>query len=131
MKISFLFSSTYVTHFIQSLKSLESKNFRKVMLSVCSSIVRKRGVLQLALQFNWNNLFSTTLQFHYNYNHNIMLTLLIFIHPLKFDTWHNSKLPYGVLIEFWNIIYIYIHTYIHTYIHKVGWYIAIGKYVGK
>jgi hypothetical protein len=28
------------------------------------------------------------MQFHYNYGHNVMLTLLIFIHLLKFDTCH-------------------------------------------
>ncbi len=32
-------------------------------------------------------LFSTNMQLH-NYNHDVMLTLLIFIHPLKFDTWY-------------------------------------------
>jgi len=28
------------------------------------------------------------MELHYNYNHNAMLTLLIFNQPLKFDTWH-------------------------------------------
>jgi hypothetical protein len=28
------------------------------------------------------------MQLHYNYNHNVMLMQVIFIHPLKFDTWH-------------------------------------------
>jgi len=40
------------------------------------------------LQLCWNHSFSTIMQLHYNYNHNVMLTLIIFIHPLKFDTWH-------------------------------------------
>jgi len=31
------------------------------------------------------------MQLHYNYNHNVMLTLLIFIHLLKIDTWHNDE----------------------------------------
>jgi hypothetical protein len=53
MKISFLFSSTYETHFIQSSKSVELKSFPKIMLSLCSSIMRERGVLQVALQFNF------------------------------------------------------------------------------
>jgi len=45
-----------------------------------------------ATQFN-------LLQLHYNYNHNIILMLLIFTHPLEFDTQH-----YEDLIKFfWSI----------------------------
>ncbi len=51
-------------------------------------IMRKKGVLQMALQFNQNNLFSTTIQLHYNYTHDVMLMSLIVIHILKYDTWH-------------------------------------------
>jgi hypothetical protein len=40
------------------------------------------------LQVGQNHSFSTIMQFHYNYNHNIMLTLVIFIHPLKLEMWH-------------------------------------------
>jgi hypothetical protein len=32
-----------------------------------------------------------------------MLTLLFFIHPLKFDMWHKNKMPHGILIKFLNI----------------------------
>jgi hypothetical protein len=28
------------------------------------------------------------MQLHYNYNHDVMLTTLIVIHLLKYDTWH-------------------------------------------
>jgi hypothetical protein len=56
-----------------------------------------------SLQFCQNNSFLTNMQFHYNYNHNVMLTLLIFIHPLKIDKWHNKKMPHNILIEFSNI----------------------------
>jgi hypothetical protein len=34
------------------------------------------------------------MQLHYNYNHNVMWMLLIFIHPLKFDTWHYEDLKF-------------------------------------
>jgi hypothetical protein len=40
------------------------------------------------LQFHQNNSFSTTMQFHYNYTHDVMLTSLNVIHLLKFETWH-------------------------------------------
>jgi len=35
-----------------------------------------------------NHTFSTTMQPHYNYSHDVMLTLIIFIPPLKLDMWH-------------------------------------------
>jgi hypothetical protein len=40
------------------------------------------------LQLCQNHSFSTIVQLHYNSNHNIMLTLVIFIHPLKLDMRH-------------------------------------------
>jgi hypothetical protein len=40
------------------------------------------------LQFNQNNSFSTTIQLHYNYTHDVMLKSLIIIHLLKSNTWH-------------------------------------------
>jgi hypothetical protein len=50
-------------------------------------------LITIPLQLCQNNSFSTIMQVHYNYCHNIILTLLIFIHSLKFDMWH-----YG---DFW------------------------------
>jgi len=69
--------------------------------------MKKKGVLQLVLQlnflitkdicnslylynatqlqFNQNNSFSTTMQLHYNYTHDVMLMSLIVIHLLKFN----------------------------------------------
>jgi len=41
-------------------------------------------LIAIQLQLCQNNSFSTTMQFHYNYNHNVMLTMPIFMHPLKF-----------------------------------------------
>jgi hypothetical protein len=41
------------------------------------------------------------MSFHYNYNHKIMLMLLIFINPLKFDTLHYEF--FWILIVFGNI----------------------------
>ncbi len=43
------------------------------------------------LQFNQNNSFSTIIQFHYNYTHDVMLMSLIVIHLLNSDTWHYEK----------------------------------------
>ncbi len=40
------------------------------------------------LQLNQNNPFSTTIQFCYEYTHDVMLTSLIVIHLLKPNTWH-------------------------------------------
>jgi hypothetical protein len=76
--------------------------------------MKKRGVLQLALQLNFwikkdtcnspyiwcnslqfiafqlqlnkKNSFSTNIQLHYNYTHDVMFMSLIIIHLLKFDT---------------------------------------------
>ncbi len=86
------------------------------------------------LQLSQNNSFSTIIQLHYNYTHDVMLMSIIIIHLLKFntwhyedfltlkkfnidfhrllwflmtirncDTWHNRKLPHGILILFWKI----------------------------
>jgi hypothetical protein len=86
-------------------------------------IMRKTIVLQLALQlsfeFQWplathyiydamqlqfylNNSFSIIMQFHYNYSHNVMLTLLIFIHPLKFDMWFYEDFWIWKLFSSWS-----------------------------
>jgi hypothetical protein len=75
--------------------------------TICSSVSRlidthyeKKNVLQLALQFtvhtmqfiaihlqlNQNNSFSTIMQLHYNYNHDVMLTSLIVIRLS--NKWH-------------------------------------------
>jgi hypothetical protein len=40
------------------------------------------------LQFTQNYSFSTIMQFHYNYTHDVILTSLIVIHILKSDMWH-------------------------------------------
>jgi hypothetical protein len=44
-----------------------------------------------------NNLFSTIMQLHYNYTHDVMLISLIVIHLLKFDMWHYE--------DFWTLIF--------------------------
>jgi hypothetical protein len=41
----------------------------------------------IQLQLNQNN-FSITMQLHYNCTHDVILTSLIVIHLLKFDTLH-------------------------------------------
>jgi hypothetical protein len=40
------------------------------------------------LQISQNNLFSPTMQLHYNSTHDVMLTSLIVIHLLKSNMWH-------------------------------------------
>jgi hypothetical protein len=51
------------------------------------------------VQLYRNNFFSTTMQFPYDYNHNVMFTSF-FIHSSKFNTWHYEK---NLVIFFWNI----------------------------
>jgi hypothetical protein len=48
-------------------------------------------LIVIQLQLSQNNLFSTTMQFHYNYTHDVMLISLIVIHLLKFGMWHYEK----------------------------------------
>jgi len=50
--------------------------------------VAKLQLIVTQLQLCRNHSFSTIVQLHYNYNHNIMLTLIFFIHPLKLNMWH-------------------------------------------
>jgi hypothetical protein len=50
--------------------------------------VTKLQLIATQLLLNENNSFSTTMQLHYNYTHDVMLTSLIFIHLLKYDMWH-------------------------------------------
>jgi hypothetical protein len=57
------------------------------------------------LQFNQNNSFSTTIQLHYNYTHDVMLTSLIVIHLLKYDTWHYEDFGH----KFFKILISIIH----------------------
>jgi hypothetical protein len=52
-----------------------------------SSTIYMVQLIAIPLQLGQNNSFSTNMQFHI-YNHDVMLMLLIYIHPLKFDTWH-------------------------------------------
>jgi hypothetical protein len=54
------------------------------------------------LQFCQNNSFSITMQFDYNYIHDVMLTSLIIIHQLKYDMWHYEKFGHKNHY-FWNI----------------------------
>jgi hypothetical protein len=50
------------------------------------------------LQLCCNNSFSTTMQFPYDYIHNVMLTSF-FIHPSKLNMWHYEDFSWF----FWNI----------------------------
>jgi hypothetical protein len=54
------------------------------------------------LQHCQNNSFSINMQLHI-YNHDVMLTFLIYTHPLKFDTWHYEDFWILKLFSFWNI----------------------------
>jgi hypothetical protein len=44
--------------------------------------------IEIQLQLNQNNSFSTTIQFHHNYTHDVILMSLIIIHLLKFNMWN-------------------------------------------
>jgi hypothetical protein len=59
--------------------------------------------IAVLLQLYQNNSFSTTMQFHYN--HNVMLTLLIFIHPSKFDMCHHEDFFFFFFEVLISIIY--------------------------
>jgi hypothetical protein len=54
-------------------------------------IVYTVQLIATQLQIIYNSIkksFLTTMQLHYNYTHDVMLTSLIIIHLLKFNTWH-------------------------------------------
>jgi hypothetical protein len=53
-----------------------------------------------SLQLCHNNSFSTTMQFPYDYNHNVMLTSF-FIHQSKFNTWHYEDFSWLFLKKYW------------------------------
>ncbi len=86
-----------------------------------------------------NNSFPTTMQFSYDYNHNLVLTSFLSIHQnlthgimnffgeflfeilisiinydysfyMIFKLWHNQKLPHGILIEYCLYIYRKVDT---------------------
>ncbi len=56
-----------------------------VVKDICNSLYLYNAT---QLQLNQNNSFSTIMQLHYNYIHDVMLTSVIVIHLLKFDKWH-------------------------------------------
>jgi hypothetical protein len=66
----------------------------------CNSIFAYALDTYNSLQLYQNKSFSTTMQVHNNCTHDLMLTSLIVIHPLKSSTWHFEY--------FWIYIYIYI-----------------------
>jgi hypothetical protein len=49
-------------------------------------------LIVIQLQLNQNNSFSTIMQLHHNYTHDVMLTSLIIIHLLKSNMCHYGKL---------------------------------------
>ncbi len=53
----------------------------------------------IQLQLNQNNSFSTIMQFHYNYTHDVMLTSLIVINLLKSNMWHYKKFGHNFFFE--------------------------------
>jgi hypothetical protein len=52
----------------------------------CSNVIKPQ------LQLNQNNSFSTIIQFHYKYTHDVMLMSLIVIHLLKSNMWQYEKI---------------------------------------
>ncbi len=75
-------------------------------------IVYAIQLIVIKLQLYGNNLVSTSMQLH-NYNHNIMLPLLIFIHPLKFDMWHYD--------DFWIILFLNIDLHCLVWLLMMVW----------
>jgi hypothetical protein len=59
--------------------------------------------IAIQLQLCYNHPISTIMQLHYNYSHNIMLSLVIFIHPIKLNMWQYEdfwiKLFFEILIS--------------------------------
>ncbi len=78
---NFELQRTLVTHCIYTLWVLTNKLHE---LQNCNSLY----IWCNSLQLNQNNSFSTTMQFHYNCTHDVMLIALIIIHLLDFDMWH-------------------------------------------
>jgi hypothetical protein len=64
-------------------------------------IVYTMQLIAIQLQFYGNNSVSTSMQLH-NYNHDIMLPLLIFIHPLKFHMWHYDDFWINFFLKYWS-----------------------------
>jgi len=75
---------TLASHCIYMLWVLSNKlqELQKLQLTIYTM-----QLITIQLQLCHNNSFSTTMQFPYDYNHNVMLTSF-FIHPSKFNTWH-------------------------------------------
>jgi hypothetical protein len=57
-------------------------------LQSCISLHIQCNSLQLNYKFYQHNSFSTIMQLHYDYTHDVILMSFIVIHLLKFDTWH-------------------------------------------
>jgi len=55
----------------------------------------------IQLQLNQNNSFLTTMQFHYNHTHDVMLMSLIVIHILKSNTWHYEDFWTYIFLKYW------------------------------
>jgi hypothetical protein len=73
----------------------------------CNSI----QLIIILLQFCQNNSFSTIMQVHYNYSHNIILTLLIFIHSLNLTCGTMRIFGCKIFIfifEYWSTLFIMI-----------------------
>jgi hypothetical protein len=51
------------------------------------------------LQLSQNNLFSTIMQLHYNYTHDVMVLSLIVFHLLKSNMWHYEDFGHNFFFE--------------------------------
>jgi len=72
-----------------------SANKQIAWIAKLQLIVYKVQFITIQLQLSQNNSFWTTMQFHDNYTHDVMLTSLMVIHLLKSNTWHYE--------DFWNV----------------------------
>ncbi len=94
---------TLATHCIYMLWMLMDKLHE---LQSCNSLYIQCNSLQLIatqLQLRQNNLFSTTMQLHYNCTHDVILTLSIVIHILKSNMWYYEDFwTWFVFSKYWS-----------------------------
>lgn len=94
-----------VDSIIPNLHLLRCLSLQKLLTSIGELTLWEKGCFATGLatqwQLNQNNSFSTIMQLHYNYTHDVILMSIIVIHIQKFDMWHYED--FFTLIFFGNI----------------------------
>jgi hypothetical protein len=78
-----------------------SANKQIAWIAKLQLIVYKVQFITIQLQLSQNNSFWTTMQFHDNCTHDVMLTSLMVIHLLKSNTWHYEDF-WNVFLKYWS-----------------------------